>query len=237
MTCWIWAPVAPSCITMTMRASFSKRCSGGTLVPCLFFESAQIGNAGLKPGLYNNPTHAYRRGRSFIPAFAVTVAGMHGVAFGGAGFVNDALEETADRGVGQRAGIIALGIGEHFVLAVGLVQRNFGLLFELADFQSAARTFVQEFDELLVDFVDAPSPVAEVHGRAPRHRRPRTDESEDWKWIGRIGRAEDLSAMGCAARLVVAQHAAPLQRETKSQVALCIMALPRGERGRGGRHP
>jgi len=29
----------------------------------------------------------------------------------------------------------------------------------------------------------------------------------------RIGRAEDLSAMGCAVRLVVAQHAAPLQEK------------------------
>src|SRR6266576_3422425 len=104
------------------------------------------GNAGPKPALYNDPTHADRGGRSFISAFAVTVAGMHGVAFRGTRFVNDALEEAANGGVGQRTGIVALGIGEHFAFTVGLVQRNPRLLLELADFQSAVRALIQELD-------------------------------------------------------------------------------------------
>jgi hypothetical protein len=37
---------------------------------------------------------------SFIPGFAAAVAGMHGVTFRSAGFVNDALEQASNRGVG-----------------------------------------------------------------------------------------------------------------------------------------
>src|SRR5713226_7774466 len=97
---------------------------------------------------------------------------MHGGAFGSAGFVDDALEEAADRRVRQRPRIVVLRVGQYFALAVGLVQRNFGLLFELADFQSAPRALVQELDELLIDFVDAAAPVAEVHGATSRRERP-----------------------------------------------------------------
>src|SRR5229473_3232418 len=100
------------------------------------------------------------------------VAGMHGVAFGGAGFVNDALEQTPDRGVGQWPCIVALSVCEHFVFPVRLVQRYLCLLLELADFEGAVRALVQELDELLVDFIDAAAPVAEVHGATSRRERP-----------------------------------------------------------------
>src|SRR6266852_3360460 len=100
------------------------------------------------------------------------VAGIHGVAFGGAGFVNDALEQAADRGVGQWPCIVALSVCEHFVLALRLVQRNFCRLLELADFERAVRALVQELDEFLVDFVDAAAPVGKIHGATSRRERP-----------------------------------------------------------------
>jgi hypothetical protein len=91
---------------------------------------------------------------------------VHGVALGGAGLVNDALEEAADRGVRQRARIGAFGVRKDFVFAVGLVERDVGRLFQFADFEGAVRALVQEFDELFVDFIDAAAPVAKVHGVA-----------------------------------------------------------------------
>jgi len=92
---------------------------------------------------------------------------MHGVAFGGAGFVNDALEETADRGVGHGPGLLRFGIGEHsFSRSAGTAEFLASCLSCRFPERSANVRF-KEFDELLVDFVDAPSPVAEVHGRAP----------------------------------------------------------------------
>src|SRR5437016_6905811 len=97
---------------------------------------------------------------------------MHGVAFGGAGFVNNALKQAADRGVGQWTRIIALGIFQHFAFALGLIQRNFGLLLELPDFERASRAFVQELHELLVDFVDAAPPITQIHGATSRRERP-----------------------------------------------------------------
>src|SRR5260370_18334467 len=113
-----------------------------------------------------------RKTGSFIPAFAVPVAGVHGVALGGARFVNDALEEAADRRVRQRARIIAFGILQPLVLAVRLIQRNFRRLLELADFKRTLGALVQKLNELLVDFVDAASPVTQVHGTTSRRERP-----------------------------------------------------------------
>ncbi len=83
------------------------------------------------------------------------VARMHGIAFGGARFVNDPFKQAPDGGVGQRAGIVVLGVFEHFVFALGLVERNVLRVLEL-------------LDELLVDFIDAAAPVGEVHDDASR---------------------------------------------------------------------
>src|SRR5216684_1801946 len=102
--------------------------------------------------------HADWRCRSFIPAFARAAAGMHGIALGGSRFVNDALEKTANSRVGQRTGIITLGVFEHLVFAVWLVQRDFCLLLEFADFERALRPFVQKLYEFLVNFIDAAPP-------------------------------------------------------------------------------
>jgi len=90
------------------------------------------------------------------------------------GFVNDALEETAGPRRWSTGRDYCARIGEHFVLAVGAVQRNFGLLFELADFQSAARRSFKSSTSFLSISSMRRRQSLEVHGRAPRHRRPRT---------------------------------------------------------------
>src|SRR5712671_1000369 len=88
---------------------------------------------------------------------------MHGLALGAAGFVDDALEETTNGGVGERAGVDALGVLEDFTLALGLIERKiFGLL-EFADFESAAGTLVEQLDEFAIDFIDLATPVGESH--------------------------------------------------------------------------
>src|SRR5260370_25970784 len=95
---------------------------------------------------------------------------MDGLALGAGGFIDDALEEAADGGVGERAGIDALGIFQDFALAVGLIERKiFGLL-ELADFEGAAGTLVEEFNEFAVDFIDLAAPIGESHGATSGRR-------------------------------------------------------------------
>src|SRR5277367_3785047 len=117
--------------------------------------------------MFRAPTNLARPRRPVIlPGhchFEMLAAWVHGVAFGGAGFVNDALEETANGSVRERAGIGALDVGEDFVFAVRLIERDICSLFELADFEGAARPRVEELDELFVDFIDAAAPVGEVH--------------------------------------------------------------------------
>src|ERR1700730_3454384 len=97
---------------------------------------------------------------------------MHGFALGAAGFVDDAFEEAANGGVGERAGIDALGGVEDFAVALRLIGRNcFGLL-DFADFQGAAGTLVEQLDEFAVDFIDLATPVGEAHGATSRRERP-----------------------------------------------------------------
>src|SRR6266481_8522739 len=97
---------------------------------------------------------------------------MHGFALGAAGFVDDALEEAANGGVGERAGIDALGVFQNFALALGLIERKiFGLL-EFADFEGAAGTLVEQLDKFAIDFIDLATPVGEAHGATSRRERP-----------------------------------------------------------------
>src|SRR4029077_13779020 len=97
---------------------------------------------------------------------------MHGLALGAACFVDDALEETANGGVGERAGIDALGVFEDFALAFGLIERKiFGLL-DFADFEGAAGTLVEQLDEFAIDFIDLAAPIGESHGATSRRERP-----------------------------------------------------------------
>src|SRR6266404_696769 len=97
---------------------------------------------------------------------------MHGLALGAARFVDDALEEAANGGVGERAGIDALGVFEDLALALGLIERKiFGLL-DFADFEGAAGTLVEQLDEFAVDFIDLAAPIGERHGATSRRERP-----------------------------------------------------------------
>src|SRR5690242_6204472 len=139
MTCWIWASVAPSCITMTIIVVFpslirsiyanfngNPNCRGkahhceqphSALQECLLAQTAK-------------PLHSF-------PFFATRAIAMHGVPLGGARFVNDPFEQAANGRVGQWPGIVALRVCQHFVFAVWLIQRNLGGLLEFADFEGA----------------------------------------------------------------------------------------------------
>src|SRR5229473_8331786 len=97
---------------------------------------------------------------------------MHGFALGATGFVDDALEEAANSGVGERAGVDALGIFQDFALAFGLIERKILSLLEFADFEGATGTLVEQLDEFAVDFIDLAAPVGESHGATSRRERP-----------------------------------------------------------------
>src|SRR5882757_1224580 len=89
---------------------------------------------------------------------------MHGLALGAAGFVDDALEEAANGGVGEWAGVDALGVLEDFTLALRLIEREIFRLLEFTDFESATGTLVEQLDEFAIDFIDLATPVGESHG-------------------------------------------------------------------------
>src|ERR1700743_1520874 len=98
---------------------------------------------------------------------------VHGFAFGAARFVDDALEEAANRGVGQRAGIFALRVLDYFAFAIGLIQRKISLLLDLSDLERAMRTLVEQLHEFTVDLIDAATPVTHVgHGATSRRDKP-----------------------------------------------------------------
>src|SRR5205823_1112418 len=88
--------------------------------------------AGLKTGHYKDALH--------LLVLIHYIAQVHGFALGAASFVNDALEEAANGGIGERAGIDTLGVLEDLALAVGLIEREiFGLL-DFTDFEGTAGT-------------------------------------------------------------------------------------------------
>ena len=91
---------------------------------------------------------------------------VHGFALGAAGFVDDALEEAANGGIGERAGIDTLGVLEDLALAVRLIERKiFGLL-DFTDFEGTAGTLIEQLDEFAIDFIDLAAPI-------PSHTRSR----------------------------------------------------------------
>jgi hypothetical protein len=125
---------------------------------------------------------------------------VHGEALRGAGFVDDALKKAADGSVRERAFIVALRVGQDFIFAIGLVQRDAGLLLDAADFQGAVRALIKELDEFLVDFIDAAAPVSDVHvvasrsvrGALPRLREPARQTAACKKKPGRSARDDNL---------------------------------------------
>src|SRR5215813_10820585 len=94
------------------------------------------------------------------------------MAFGGAGLVNDALEQPANRAVAERPLIVVFGILQNFLFAIRLIEWKMLFLFELADFQRATGTLVEELDQLAVEFVDLVAEIGEsVHTLASRMNR------------------------------------------------------------------
>src|SRR5215472_5543387 len=151
MTCWIWASVALSCITMTIDVPFPS------LLRPIYANFDVNPNCGGKARLANGqPTsprdlsNPDRENRLFIPWAAGRAVAMHGVALGGARLVDNPLEQAADGRVGQGSGIVAFGVRKHFVFAIRLIQRDFRRLFKLADFERALRTLVEKLQQLLV---------------------------------------------------------------------------------------
>lgn len=141
---------------------------------------------------------------------------MHGDAFGGARFVDDALEETANRSVGQRTLVVAGGVGENFIFARGLVDGHAQFLLELADLERTLRAFIEQFDELSVDFVHAATPVADVH-EAPLEVKE-VKEVKKWKPANLFARHSPLA---CPER-------------SRGGSRQFFIAPPRGGRGLGG---
>jgi len=84
---------------------------------------------------------------------------VHGQALGRAGFVDDALEKAANRGMGERPLVVVFGILQNFLFAIRLVERQMLFLFEFADFQRALGTFIEKLDQFAVEFVDAAAEV------------------------------------------------------------------------------
>src|ERR1700675_3498617 len=102
---------------------------------------------------------------------------MHGDPFGGARFVNDALEKAADRGVRKRAAVVARGVGQNLVFTRRLVNRHAGSLFQASHFESALRTLIQKLNDFFVNLIHALPPVGDVHGVASRRDNPRRPAS------------------------------------------------------------
>src|ERR1700758_108425 len=109
--------------------------------------------------------------------------GVHGQALRRAGFVDDALEKTANRGIGERALIVVFGILQNFLFAIRLVERQMLFLFEFADFQRTPGTLVEKLDQFAVKFVDAAAEVGQrshlVASLANRTEIPRSARNDD----------------------------------------------------------
>src|SRR5258707_10643381 len=70
-----------------------------------------------------------------------------------------------------------------------------GLLLEFANFQRAFGTFVEQLDQLAVDFIDAAAPIREAHVATSRRERP--------------ARAADFSERMRSASALAAESIAP----------------------------
>src|SRR5882724_3459438 len=99
---------------------------------------------------------------AFRVDFSVRVF-VHGDTLRGTRFVDDALEQTANRCIRERPAVIVLRIFKNFPFTVRLIERQIRLLLQLPDFQRALRALVQQLNQLAVDFIDAAAPIGKVH--------------------------------------------------------------------------
>src|SRR2546430_873125 len=68
---------------------------------------------------------------------------VHHGAFHGSRFIENALEEAPDCGRAEWSVICPLHRREHFAFAIGLIKRRSIRLFQAANFDNAARSFIQ----------------------------------------------------------------------------------------------
>src|ERR1700757_1304241 len=115
MTCWICSSVAPSCMTMTMVNPQFLKFFGRQKAP------APQNPPGCKKRASEGGRYTIWNSFGLLAACGGRLA-VHGAAFGGAGFVDDAFEEAANGGVREGAAIIGFGVGKDLFFARRLVQ-------------------------------------------------------------------------------------------------------------------
>src|SRR4029077_5679346 len=98
MTCWIWASLAPSCITMTMVSPDSLSIAANSTRQRCRAKARRLQNQ--KRNTDHECDFASRLLIPFFRAFLLGAVRVHGIEFASVGFVHDAVEEAADGGVG-----------------------------------------------------------------------------------------------------------------------------------------
>jgi hypothetical protein len=96
-------------------------------------------------------------------AFFFPVAAVHYRALDRSCFIQDPLEQAANRRVRKRPGIRVNHAIEHLFLPIRLVERLAGCRLDPPDFYNAARALVQLLDEPPVDLIDFAAPVFYAH--------------------------------------------------------------------------
>ena len=79
-------------------------------------------------------------------------------------FVNDSLEKTTDRRICKRPTVGAFDVRQNFVFSFRLINRQSFSVLLVPDFERAARSLVEQLDQLLIEFVYAATPIINAHG-------------------------------------------------------------------------
>jgi hypothetical protein len=78
-------------------------------------------------------------------------------------FLHDLLEDAAERIAVERSLVGLQGVLQDLLFAAGLLYGQAVLLFQLADLGNAARTLIEEANQLAVEVVDFFAPVSYIH--------------------------------------------------------------------------
>ena len=77
--------------------------------------------------------------------------------------VHDALVDVLDLFAGERSGVGLACVLDDLLLAARLVDSGRGLAFDLADGDGAGCSFIEQLNDLLIQFIDSGAPVGDVH--------------------------------------------------------------------------
>src|SRR5579859_2346430 len=155
ITCWICSSFAPSCITTTIAtpvpASLRFHVAQTQVAQTQVAQTSVCGfppvhsDCEKLPRSIGKPQTEVCATKAVLPrlAFLFSFIAVHHDAFHGTRFVQDALEEAANGGVWQRAGVRLNHAIQNLLLAVGLVERIARDLFDVSDLDRTARAFVQ----------------------------------------------------------------------------------------------